>query len=305
MTSNQLIVVTGANGLVGAACCRELSSRGVPVRAVVRRPGSAPQLPGVEEAVGEFHQPDVAARLCEGAAAVINTVHPMRDSDLQRSATGWAATLAQAARQAHVGRFVHVSTTSVYERTAATGDVDEHSRLVDDAADEYAVTKRITEEGILSVDGLTRIIVRPTAICGPGATSVWNTVRPEMIRTDATARNDDPDRTYGFVHIQDLARLIADLATGIIALADDASRGPVAEQVTAVNAVSGNVTFGDYLAPVAEAVGVEPHWEHRDDAFRAKLLAERARAWGWAPTVTFEEAMAELLDGLRQRYGGA
>ncbi len=304
MTTDQPIVVTGANGLVGSAVCRELATRGVPVRAVVRRAGSAPQLPGVEEFVGEFHAPDVAPRVCEGAATVVNTVHPMQDDHLQHTATAWAQTLATAARAAGVERFVHVSTTSVYERKAGTGDVDEHSKLVDDDADDYSVTKRLTEDGVARVDGLTRIIVRPTAILGPGETSVWNTVRPEIIRTDEAARREDPDRTYGFVHVDDLARLIADLATGSIALADDATVGPVAGQVTTCNAVSGNVTFREYLAPVAAAVGVEPEWIHKE-AFRAKLLAERARAWGWEPQVTFEEGMAELLSGLRERYGRA
>lgn len=296
-TASQPIVVTGANGLVGSRVSAVLSERGVPVRAVVRRAGTAPELPGVEEVVGEFHDREFMAGVANGAAAVVHTVHPMGDDDLQAIAVEWAGTLAEAVRDAGVGLFVHVSTTSVYEREAETGDVDEASALVDDSANLYSVTKRDTERAIEAVEGMTRVMVRPTAILGPGETSVWNTLRPEAARDEAEARTDDPDRTFGWVHLSDLADLIADIATGKIATSDDPERGPVPGAVTAVNAVSGNVGLGEYLAPVCEAVGVEPVWETRP-GFRGELLADRARAWGWSPKVGFDDAMAELIDGL-------
>lgn len=298
MTETAPIVVTGANGLVGAAVARELSDRGVPVRAVVRREGSAPKLPGVEEVVGEFHDEATAKEFCDGAASVVHTVHPMGDDDLQESAVGWAESLARAARDAGVELFVHVSTTSVYERDQHTGDVDEDSALARDDDNLYSVTKRDTERALEKVDGMTRVFVRPTAILGPGESSVWNTLRPNDIREHEQARRDDPERTFGWVHLSDLARLIADVATGAIAPSQDPDAGPVPHQATAVNAVSGNVPLRDYLTQVAKAVGVEPLWETRP-AFRAKLLAERARDWGWEPKVTFDDAMTELLDGLK------
>ncbi|WP_296137102.1 NAD(P)-dependent oxidoreductase [uncultured Tessaracoccus sp.] len=298
MSTAPRIVVTGANGLVGSHVCKALAERGARVRAVVRREGAAPELPGVEEVVGEFHDPATAARICEGAAAVVQTVHPMRDDHLQTASVGWSAQLATAARDAGVARYVHVSTTSVYEREESTGDVDEHSKLVDDDARDYAVTKRDTDDAVRAVDGITRILVHPTAILGPGEWSVWNVRRPQAIRDEASARRDDPDRTFGWVHVDDLAALIADLATGRIPTADDPDQGPVEGSATSVNAVAGNVPYREYLAPVAAAMGVEPEWERRP-AFRAKLLANRARTWGWEPTVTFEAAMQELLDGLR------
>lgn len=294
------VVVTGANGFVGSHVTAALAQRGgARVRAVVRKAGTAPQLPGVEEVVGEFQDPAFASAVCSGARAVVNTVHPMRDDDSQADAVPWAAALAKTAREAGVERFVHVSTTSVYERGEETGDVDEGSALVDDSANEYSVTKRATDDAIAEVDGITRVIVRPTSILGPGESSIWNTLRPREIRGDEDARRDDPDRTFGWVHVSDLAALIADVATGAIPLAADPADGPVEGAATPINAVSGNVALRDYLGRVAEAAGVEPVWERRS-SFRSQLRADRARAWGWAPEVTFEEAMAELVAGLRQ-----
>lgn len=291
------IVVTGANGFVGSHTCAALSERGVRVRAVVRREGTAPQLPNVEEWVGEFHDPSCATELCAGADVVINTVHPMRDASLEDQSAHWAETLARAAHHCGVPLFIQVSTTSVYRREADTGDVDEHSPLVDDTARPYATTKRDADLALSGVEGITRVLVRPTAILGSGGSSSWNTLRPAALRDDASARVEDPDRTFGWVHVSDLADLIADVATGAIAPADDPEKGPVPGAATAVNAVSGNRTWRDYMGPVCDAVGVSPEWQTRP-AFRAELRAERARAWGWQPRVGFDEAMRELLAGL-------
>ncbi|HHT11979.1 MAG TPA: NAD(P)-dependent oxidoreductase [Propionibacterium sp.] len=291
------IVVTGANGFVGSHTCAALNERGARVRAVVRRGGTAPQLPNVEEWAGDFHDPAFADELCAGADAVINTVHPMRDASLEDQAAHWAETLARAAHHNGVPLFVQVSTTSVYRREADSGDVGEDSPLVDDTARPYATTKRDADLALSGVEGITRVLIRPTAILGPGESSIWNTLRPAALRDEASARVEDPDRTFGWVHVSDLAELIADIATGAIPRADDPDEGPVPGAATAVNAVSGNQTWRDYLGPVCEALGVSPEWETRP-AFRAELRAERARAWGWQPKVSFDEAMRELLSGL-------
>ena len=56
--SPAIVVVTGANGLVGSHVVSALGERGATVRAVVRRVGTAPQHPGVEEHVGDFADSD-------------------------------------------------------------------------------------------------------------------------------------------------------------------------------------------------------------------------------------------------------
>ena len=299
-SNSPVVVVTGANGLVGAAVCRALTDRGATVRAVVRREGTAPALSGLEEHVGDFHDPDLAASVVDGADAVVTTVHPLGgDRETQhRIAVEGTPVMGRAARDAGVARLVHVSTAAVYDRTPEAGDVDESSPLVPDDADDYAVTKRDTDLALVEIDGLTRVLLRPPAILGAGESSIWNTVRPAMMRDDESQRHAVPDQTFAWVHVDDLAALAADVATGQVAESTDPERGPVTGACTAVNVTAGPATQRDYTETVAGALGVEPVWDD-DPAWTGRLLADRAHGWGWTPQVELKAALAEVDGGLR------
>jgi nucleoside-diphosphate-sugar epimerase len=299
-TAALAVVVTGANGFVGSHLCTALAERGVEVRAVVRRPGTAPDLDQVSEWVGAFDDPSFAAEACAGADAVVTTVHPLgsdRETQHEIGVEGTPA-FAQAAQEVGVTRLVHLSTAAVYDRSPGVGDVHEDSALVGDDGNAYAVTKRDTDLALAEVDGLTRVLVRPPAILGPGPRSTWNTLRPAEIRDDERERHAVPDQTFAWVHVDDLARFVADIATGRIATADDPAAGPVDGECTPVNLCAGSSTVREYVETVAAAVGVQPAW---DDAptWTGRILSDRARAWGWSPTVDLAAALAEIDRGLR------
>jgi 2-alkyl-3-oxoalkanoate reductase len=296
------IVVTGANGLVGARVCAAVAERGGAVRAVVRRAGTAPMLDGLSEHVGNFADAAFARSVVEGTDAVVTTVHPMGSdrATQQRVAVEGTAMLARAARDAGVGLLVHVSTCGVYDRSPGTGDVDETSALVGDDADDYAVTKRDTDAALAEVSGITRVLVRPPAILGAGETSVWNTLRPAEIRDDEQQRRTNPARTFAWVHVDDLASLVADIATGRVTEAAAVSTGPLAGGCTAVNVAGGPATARDYVGTVCQALGLAPVWDDSLPAWTSQIRTERARGWGWAPAVTLDQALAELHDGLRE-----
>jgi nucleoside-diphosphate-sugar epimerase len=295
-----VVVVTGANGLVGRRVCEVLAERGAYVRAVVRRAGTAPQLDGLEEHVGDFAEPELAARVTNGADAVVTTVHPM-GSDLatqHRVGVEETPSLARAARDAGVDRFVHLSTCAVYDRSPGIGDVDESSALVGDDAGDYSVTKRDADAALAEVDGITRVLVRPPAILGPGETSVWNTLRPTQVRDDAQARHDVARRSFAWVHVDDLAAMVVDVALGRIDTATDPAEGPVEGGCTAVDVAGEPATVRDYLGTVTSALGVDPVWEE-GPAWTGQILTDRARGWGWTPRVGLNKALTELHDHVR------
>src|SRR3712207_6194443 len=209
-TSSPVVVVTGANGLVGTAVCRALVERSAQVRAVVRRAGSAPALDGVTEHVGDFADASLAGAISQGAGAVVTTVPPMGSSrEVQyRVGVGGTPVLARAARDAGVAWLVHVSTAGVYDRSAGVGDIAEDGALLPEGSGDYPDTKNATDAALAQVGGLTTVLVRPPAIMGAGDTSIWNTLRPEEVRRGE--RRANPAQTWAWVHVDDLAALIAD-----------------------------------------------------------------------------------------------
>ena len=100
------------------------------------------------------------------------------------------------------------------------------------------------------------------------------------------------------MHVDDLAALVADLATGRVPESDDASTGPVAGGCTVVDVAGEPATARDYVGTVTEALGLAPVWDDSLPAWTGQIRTDRARAWGWTPTVPLDQALAELGNGL-------
>ena len=152
----------------------------------------------------------------------------------------------------------------------------------------------------IDVEGITRVLLRPPAILGAGASSVWNPRRPAAIRDDERARHAVPEQSFAWVHVDDLATLAADVASGRVASSRDPAFGPVPGACTNVNIAAGPATVRDYHEAVTGALGVEPVWDDAP-AWTGQILADRALGWGWTPTVDLTQALAEIEAGLRSR----
>lgn len=288
------VVITGATGFVGGRLARTLRGRGDDVTALVRTPSAELEQLGVTQVRGSLDAVD--DRHLADADAVVHAA-ASTDADLEvarvvnRDAT---RRLAEQAHRSRVARFIHVSTTSVYD-LAAIGDdvVDETSPLVtagsaapaaSSSASAYAVSKAEGEAEVARavVTGLSAAILRPPAVLGAGETSTWGTRIPSRLREGAWTP-PHPATTFAWVHVDDLVE-------AILAAIDQ----PV--EVT-VNVVGGHATFAAYLDALQQAVPdlTVPDAHEDDRRWTGSYATDRARdELGVGPQHSFDEAMAEI-----------
>lgn len=170
------VLVTGATGYVGSYVLPELLQRGHTVRALTR--GAAPELDamdGVETTRGDVTDRASLGSAMEGVEAVVHLVgiideHPSKGVTFERIHVDGTRNVAEAAHEAGVARFVHMSANGARA----------------DGRSEYQTTKWRAEE-IVRATGFEHLVVfRPSTLFGdPGpdnpefAKRLWETlVRP-------------------------------------------------------------------------------------------------------------------------------
>ena len=304
-TGSPVVVVTGANGLVGGRTCAALAA------ARRHRAGRGP--PGGHRA-GPARRRGVGRRVLRpgGGRPGRRRRGRRRDHgapDGQRPGDA-APGRAWRARRCWPGprgtpaspRLVHVSTGRACTTGRRAWATSTRTRaLVGDDADDYAVTKRDTDAALAEVDGLTRVLVRPPAILGAGETSVWNPLRPAAMRDDERARHAVPraDVRLGARRRPGRAPRRRRRRARSPTAEDAARRGRSPGGCTVVNAAGGPATLRDYVGTVTPPWASSRSGRTRP-AWTGQILAGRAARLGLAPRgSTSAQALAEIDAGLR------
>jgi nucleoside-diphosphate-sugar epimerase len=172
------IFVTGASGFVGGAATKKFVAAGHDVGAMsrseksdaaIRALGATPVRCDLESVTPA----DVAgAEIVLHCAAFVEQWGP-RDAWRRFNVDGTARMLA-AAREAGVGRFIHISTESVLWRGQHLHGADETYPLAPNSPYPYAATKAQAETFVREANapGFVTIILRPRFIWGPGDTTL-------------------------------------------------------------------------------------------------------------------------------------
>lgn len=172
------VLVTGANGFIGSALCRDLVADHITVKGVVRRQSFCPALPNTEEVV----VPDINTgaqwqTVLQDVDVIVHLaarVHVMEETEqnperlFNEVNLEGTRNLAEQAAQAGVKRFIYISTIKVNGEGAETALCP---KAVAIPQDPYAASKWQAERTLLDLartTGLEVVIIRPPLVYGPG-----------------------------------------------------------------------------------------------------------------------------------------
>jgi UDP-N-acetyl-alpha-D-quinovosamine dehydrogenase len=176
------ILVTGANGFVGSALCRQLQDEGYLVRGSVRNQAG---LPGRTSASKNLEWMVLHDRLTndetnhalQGMHAVVHLaarVHVMTDHssdplhDFRQVNVVWTERLARAAASQGVRRFVYLSSIKVNGEQSVAPFTEQD---LANPQDPYGISKWEAEQALVRVStqtGMQTVIVRSPLVYGPG-----------------------------------------------------------------------------------------------------------------------------------------
>lgn len=169
------ILVTGGAGFLGINLCRHLSARGFTVRSMDIAPFDYPERDTVEVMQADIRDPIAVERAMAGMDIVVHCAAALplaSKQEIHSTDVGGTRTLLEIAARHPVGRFIYISSTSVYG-IPDHHPVYEHDRL--QGVGPYGAAKISAEQLCLEyrATGLCVPILRPKSFVGPERLGVF------------------------------------------------------------------------------------------------------------------------------------
>jgi nucleoside-diphosphate-sugar epimerase len=249
------VFVTGASGFIGGRLVeRLLLEEGARVRALAHRPPSAVWLSRTtaELVWGDVDEVEGLARLIKGCDIVVHCAAMMGGDARAMHRTNVTGTenLLEAAAEAGVARFVHLSSLAVHGNDFPDG-ADETTPLRP-GPDPYSQTKLASEEVVArrhEAGRVPAVIVRPSIVYGPRS-QIWTLAPVDRIRRHRLALYGPGDGVANVVFIDDLVSALIRAATV-----------PGIEGETFLISSEERVTWRDFYGAYARMAGARlPGW---------------------------------------------
>jgi nucleoside-diphosphate-sugar epimerase len=324
--AGRTVLVTGAGGFIGGHVARRLVALGARVRALVRSPAvdAGPSDASLSTVSGDVLSPSALRLAAEGADFVVHaaaTTRLARRDTLRRTTVEGTRHVHEAAMQAGCGRFVFLSSFSVYIGTRDRA-YDEDTRVTP-SGDAYGDAKIEAEAGLSRAGpaGPRVFILRAPIVFGRGSrfwsTRFFDTARRRRLLLPGSGRFE-----MAVVYVDNLVDAVC------ACLTEPAEAG-------VYNVFDHKIRYREFVEPYARAWGRSllpvPCWmlatgaRSGDALLRAMGLwlpisarqfefltqggtarcraPDKARhALSWLPRVPFERAVADTLQGMRQDW---
>lgn len=305
-----MILVTGANGFVGQALCRDLAGRGLPVRAAVRRRGT----PEGAVVVGDLAEATDWSNALDGVEVVVHLaarVHVMRESHSDPLAAfrtvnvDASLNLARQCILQGVKRFIYVSSIKVNGEVTQPGQPFRHDD-VPGPLDPYGISKLEAENGLKALadsTGLELVIVRPPLVYGPGVGANFGRMI-DWVRCGVPLPLGAVHNRRALVYVGNLTDLLVaacqhqEAASRVLLVSDGADVSTTAM----LNTIAAALGRRSRLLPVPTGLMGRVAILLKQRAAAQRLLGSlevdigATQRWlNWAPPIGFEQAIAATV----------
>lgn len=213
------ILITGASGFVGSWLVRESLSRGLDVYAGVRASSSKAFLtdPKINFSIIDFEDDTSLSKILkeEQFDIIIHNAGVTRaqnNNDYFKVNVDYSMKLARLA-QKEIGqklkKFVFISSIEAYGSADSTPEAVVNNEVKPSPRTTYGQSKLRAERALNEIKNLPLIILRPTAVFGPGEKDLfafWQTVKGYKV----TPIVGNKKIKYTFVYVKDLVRVVLD-----------------------------------------------------------------------------------------------
>lgn len=328
-------LITGATGLLGSHIVEQLRLRDRPVRVLVRRGSDRSWLEtqGVEFVEGELCDPASLARACEGVSTVYHAAARVGDwgpwEDFVKITIEGTRNLGEAAADAKVDRFVHISSISAY------GHPNQNHQELDESAPlgvglykwSYYSKAKVAAEQLLwkmHEEGRIRLtVIRPSWLYGPrDRTTIFRLSR--MLREGKCKILGDGENRLNVVYAGNVAEACILAADSEKALGEayNCSNDGVMRQKEWMNLLASELGAPPVTKHVPYRIAYNAGFvlECIGHLFRLKqppmitryavwlmgrrtfFSAEKARReLGWKSTVSYQEGVSKTIAWLREQ----
>jgi predicted dehydrogenase/putative NADH-flavin reductase len=298
------ILITGATGFIGGRLVECLAHQsGARVRVLVARRHMASRLArfGVEMFPGSVTDSEAVRAAMDGCEVVFHCAHPRQGKadEILATVRQGAQTLAEAAAEAKVARFVALGSFVVYG--PRDGPVDEREPR-QSSGWSYAAAKIEEEELLLArhrQEGLPVVLVQPTIVYGPWG-GFWTVGQIERLRQGHLGLVDQGSGFCNAVYVDDVVEaLLAAQGEGspgeayLISAATPVTWRHYYRALERIAGVEGSVCLLDDGAPSEPTVSLPasdllPYYRARTEV----RIDKARRSLGYEPRFDLERGMA-------------